>query len=198
MEENKEKAILQAAEEEFFEKGFDGARTVSIAQKAGVTHAMLHYYFRSKEQLFRKILDEKMAVFSESVLNVFSDTEKPLLERLEEGIRRHFDFLSSNPGLPAFILRELDRINLDMKELLSSRGLPIIRQTQQELDALASEGKIVRIDAITLLLDIVSQNVFPFVIGPVAAQVVGQENKDEIFSAIKEENVTIIKKRLQL
>ena len=135
MEENKEKAILQAAEEEFFEKGFDGARTVSIAQKAGVTHAMLHYYFRSKEQLFRKILDEKMAVFSESVLNVFSDTEKPLLERLEEGIRRHFDFLSSNPGLPAFILRELDRINLDMKELLSSRGLPIIRQTQQELDA---------------------------------------------------------------
>ena len=74
MEENKEKTILLAAEQEFLEKGFEGARTVSIAQKAGVTHAMLHYYFRTKEQLFKKILDEKMQLFTASVLNAISDT----------------------------------------------------------------------------------------------------------------------------
>lgn len=48
----KEQEILKAAEQEFLTKGYDGARTTSIAQAAGVTHAMLHYYFRTKEQLF--------------------------------------------------------------------------------------------------------------------------------------------------
>ena len=41
---NKEQAILEAAEREFIVKGFAGARTTSIAEAAGVTHAMLHYY----------------------------------------------------------------------------------------------------------------------------------------------------------
>ena len=54
---NKEQAILEAAEREFIAKGFAGARTTSIAEAAGVTHAMLHYYFRTKEQLFERILD---------------------------------------------------------------------------------------------------------------------------------------------
>ena len=58
---NKEQEILEAAEREFIAKGFAGARTTSIAEAAGVTHAMLHYYFRTKEQLFERILDEKMA-----------------------------------------------------------------------------------------------------------------------------------------
>ena len=40
---NKEQAILEAAEREFLDKGFAGARTTSIAKAAGVTHAMLHY-----------------------------------------------------------------------------------------------------------------------------------------------------------
>lgn len=51
--------ILQAAEREFMSKGFAGARTTSIAEAAGVTHAMFHYYFRTKEKLFDRIIAEK-------------------------------------------------------------------------------------------------------------------------------------------
>ena len=64
----KEQAILAAAEQEFLAKGFDGARTTSIAAAAGVTHAMLHYYFRTKENIFERILDEKLRLMGESVL----------------------------------------------------------------------------------------------------------------------------------
>lgn len=53
---NTEQLILEAAEQEFFTKGFGGARTAVIAEKAGVTHAMLHYYFRKKEYLFERIV----------------------------------------------------------------------------------------------------------------------------------------------
>ena len=58
---NKEQLILEAAESEFAAKGYDGARTTSIAKAAGVTHAMLHYYFRTKELLFERIIDKKIS-----------------------------------------------------------------------------------------------------------------------------------------
>lgn len=46
---NTEQAILQAAETEFLDKGFALAKTTEIAKQAGVTHAMLHYYYRTKK-----------------------------------------------------------------------------------------------------------------------------------------------------
>ena len=47
MKQNKEQEILKAAEDLFAEKGFKGATTTLIASRAGVTHAMLHYYYRT-------------------------------------------------------------------------------------------------------------------------------------------------------
>ncbi len=58
-ENDTEERILKAAETEFFTKGFDGARTTSIAERAGVTHAMLHYYFRSKALLFERVVNQR-------------------------------------------------------------------------------------------------------------------------------------------
>lgn len=48
MQNDTERAILTAAEQEFMLKGYGGARTTAIAEKAGVTHAMLHYYYRTR------------------------------------------------------------------------------------------------------------------------------------------------------
>ncbi|EKC60388.1 TetR family transcriptional regulator, partial [human gut metagenome] len=104
---NREDAILRAAEQEFLAKGFEGARTTSIAKAAGVTHAMLHYYFRTKEQLFERILDEKLQLMSQTVLSAFGEPGLPLAERLRNGIGRHFDFVAENPDLPRFIVNEV-------------------------------------------------------------------------------------------
>ena len=139
-----------------------------------------------------------MQVFSSSVINALGDAGKPLLERLESGIRNHFDFLAANPGLPSFIVREIGKRDIGVVEIIKEKALPILVQTQKDLDGLADEGKIVRIDAINLLLDIVSQNVFPFIVHPIAKDVWGQEKTDEVLSKIKEENVTIIMKRLAI
>ncbi len=49
--------ILDAAEDEFAEHGFDGTRMVAIAKRAGVTHGLLHYYFDSKDRLYEEVVD---------------------------------------------------------------------------------------------------------------------------------------------
>ena len=58
-----EARILKAAEEVFATAGFSGARTAAIAQRAGVPKANLHYYFGTKEALYRRLLENLLAVW---------------------------------------------------------------------------------------------------------------------------------------
>ncbi|MBW2404717.1 MAG: TetR family transcriptional regulator [Deltaproteobacteria bacterium] len=48
--------ILDAAEDEFADRGFHGTRMVAIAKGAGVTHGLLHYYFGSKDRLYEQVV----------------------------------------------------------------------------------------------------------------------------------------------
>ena len=49
-----EQAILRAAERLFLDKGFALTSTTEIAREAGCNQALVHYYFRTKENLFSK------------------------------------------------------------------------------------------------------------------------------------------------
>ncbi|MCU0821915.1 MAG: TetR/AcrR family transcriptional regulator [Spirochaetes bacterium] len=53
---NKKSIILEAAKKEFAEKGLDGARMESIARRAGVNKALLHYHYANKENLYKEVL----------------------------------------------------------------------------------------------------------------------------------------------
>jgi TetR/AcrR family transcriptional regulator len=51
-----ETLILQAAEKVFAEAGFGGATMQLIADMAGLPKANLHYYFATKEDLYRRVV----------------------------------------------------------------------------------------------------------------------------------------------
>lgn len=197
-----EQAILTAAEREFLTKGYDGARTTSIAEAAGVTHAMLHYYYRTKEQLFARILDEKMRLMSELVLTVLGKSDVPLLERIEEGMTRHFDFLAANPDLPRFIINELYS-QPDRSKRMRLRMLRMLRtwmyDAQRELDAMVENGRIEPVDIRMLMLDILSLNIFPFIASPLIEPILGSiaTDKNHFFGLCKAENRKIIMQRLK-
>jgi TetR/AcrR family transcriptional regulator len=50
--------ILEAAEQEFAANGFEGTTTADIAARAGLPKANLHYYFGTKEKIYRAVLDD--------------------------------------------------------------------------------------------------------------------------------------------
>src|SRR5487761_2345132 len=45
--------ILEAALDLFAEQGLDGATSKDIAERANVTHGLIYFYFKTKEELFR-------------------------------------------------------------------------------------------------------------------------------------------------
>ncbi|TGL44515.1 TetR/AcrR family transcriptional regulator [Leptospira perdikensis] len=53
---DKERDIIQAAEDVFAEVGFTGATTAELAKRAGVTERTLFKYFPSKFDLYKRIL----------------------------------------------------------------------------------------------------------------------------------------------
>ena len=199
---SKEQAILAAAAQEFMTKGFDGARTISIAKAAGVTHAMLHYYFRSKENIFERIFDEKMRLLSQSVLEAFEQQGLSLEERLRKGIESHFDYIAKYPGLPRFVVNEV-MSRPERHEMMQRRIGPmfesITKGLQRELDEAADRGECERMDVRMLMLDIVSLNVFSFIAMPIIEPLVGDLAVDrETFCRLrKQENVEVIMRRLK-
>jgi AcrR family transcriptional regulator len=55
--------ILQAAKREFAERGLSGSRVDSIARRARVNPALVHYYFENKEHLYAVVLGEILGEF---------------------------------------------------------------------------------------------------------------------------------------
>jgi len=101
-----EKRILEAAKKVFELSGFSGARMQQIADEAGISKASLHYYFRSKENLFDHIFNETMDAFM-VVVSTWEDTEENWETKLRNFIFEFFRFLETNSLL--FILQEVSR-----------------------------------------------------------------------------------------
>lgn len=196
-----EQLILEAAIKEFSAKGFDGARTASIAAEAGVTHAMLHYYFRTKENLFERIFKDKIRYILDMVMAPIMKSGGSIKERICSGIEAHFDFLLANRDLPVFFITTLNSrpelykgLIMELASISDSR----IRILQAECDKAHQAGEIGAVDVAMLLSSIASLNVLPFVAYPMMMAVTGYapDEYDTFMAARKKENVETILKRI--
>ena len=199
---NTEQKIIEAAEQEFLIKGFDGARTTSIAAKAGVTHAMFHYYFRTKEKIFEKIISQKLEMLTRLIIDSISLENLSLEEKLKRIIGSHIEFVSENPELPGFLVREIFN-NPERFEILKARfetfAPLLIQNLQKELDKGFEEGRYKKTDARMLLIDIISLNIFPYMAAPlINAILTGYMNDKEGFKELrKKENLQTIMKKIK-
>lgn len=196
---NTEEAILRAAEFEFLEKGFAGAKTVAIADRAGVTHAMLHYYYRSKRNLYEKILNDKMEMVIKSFVASFDLPDMDFVQRIKLGMEAHFDFIKANPLLPRFLINEVfARNDIGLMQLMRNKMSKVYEKVQREIDAAVGDGLLRPITAFELMVDIVSLNLFTFVALPILSDFSGMfyESEDLMLETRKRENVEMIMSRI--
>ena len=201
-EKNKEQAILEAAEHEFMEKGFEAAKTTKIASLAGVTHAMLHYYFRTKENLFDLVFDKKTRLLKESLFSAFDNPDMPLIEKIQTGMEAHFELIRANAHLPRFVLNELIYKPKRLKMLegkIKKISASVAGKISVEIEREVKKGTINPIDPVTLMLDIASMNIFVFAVLPLLRTfaVGAYDSEDAFLEARKKENVEIIMRRLK-
>ena len=103
-----EQRILDAAKKVFMHKGLSGARMQDIADEAGINKAMLHYYFRSKDQLFEMIFKEAASSLFPKVIAIVAE-DISLFDKIRKFTREYLDIVIENPYLPLFVLNEINR-----------------------------------------------------------------------------------------
>lgn len=163
---------------------------------------MLHYYYRTKEQLFECVIDKNVSLIIATMFSSLGKADMPFLDRLKVSISSHFDIVASNPLLPHFFLNEIisrpERYNM-MQNKLETSAKEIFSKVQIEIDEQSKQGNIEWIDARMLFMSIVSLNIFPFIALPFAKRMMGDllDNQDSFLEQRKAENIKTIMRRLK-
>ena len=157
-----EEKIFEAATDVFVDKGMDGARMQDIATHAGINKALLHYYFRTKDQLFNAVFE----MIARKVLKKFApvfDEKLSLEAKIRFFFREHITFLQENPRLPGFLLNEVNRNPERIKKLLKNVDFDVLwsklyEQHKEELE----KYNITQATMPQVMVSIAAISVFPF------------------------------------
>lgn len=133
--------ILAAAEKVFHANGFKGARTSLIAQEAGISRTMMHYYFNSKEELFQEVLRKSLGVLLSYAKGVL-DQPKDIQGLIENLVDLLCDIFAMKPGLPSFVVNILNESPEMAFFLANSQPDNLPKQLDVLLEAAKQRGEV--------------------------------------------------------
>jgi len=187
--------ILKTAAREFLGYGFSGTRMQTIADKAGINKALLHYHFSSKEELYRKILRAQFEGLISALLEIFESDEafEPWLKKV---ISHLVNETATKPHLSRFLIWELSGSATHLprlfKEMLAERSDALI---PQRIAAKLLQAGLPDYPPHQFLFNLHSLCIYPSMARPLLEQIVGKEvygGKDfisqreaEVFDMIK-------------
>ena len=161
MELTTEEKIITAARSVFTKKGFSATRTRDIAEEADINLALLNYYFRSKKNLFRIIIEEKFEELFGMIAPILSDGNISLEEKIETLVTNYTTLLLENEDLPFFVLSELksnEYILEKVKKNAKMLSQPVIENQLKE--------RGFKISTLNFIMNIISMTMFPFLSKP--------------------------------
>ncbi|MFZ1530139.1 MAG: TetR/AcrR family transcriptional regulator [Ferruginibacter sp.] len=184
-----EEKILAAAKKVFIARGMDGARMQDIADEAGINKAMLHYYFRSKEQLFETIFKAVSGRFI-SQLEELLASGLDFYQKIERVCEAYINMATENPFMPIFVLSEVNRQPGTFIKKMFGGHLPNLAPLAKQLQQEIKKGNIKKISTEQLVMHIWSLCVFPFIAKPLFSGLLNIDEKK--YRALMEERKKMV------
>jgi TetR/AcrR family transcriptional regulator len=171
-----EKRIMEAAKKVFHEKGFEGARMQEIADEAGINKALLHYYYRSKENLFHDVFKDALReIFAQ--LFAIAEKEAPLEEKIRSIFHDYISFLQKNSYIPGFILAELHKNPERLTAVFKEAGISPV-QLFERIKGSVGDDSIRDLDHRHFIINILSLCIFPIVAKPIIQTIFDLSGKE--------------------
>lgn len=140
----KEAAILQEAENQFAQFGFEGASLENIGAAAGISRHNLLYYFASKEVLYRRVLDDVLDQWLAG-MDELSHGDDPL-QALRAYVRLKLRFSRERPNGVKVFTKEVIAGAPRYGEAITARVGPLLRKEVRTFERWAREGRIARVN----------------------------------------------------
>jgi AcrR family transcriptional regulator len=162
--------ILLAAEKVFADKGFFTTKMTDIANKAEFGTGTLYKYFKSKEDLYFTLIDEKMEEFNQLVKAVFSQ-KTTSIKKIEKVLRLLSEFIERNRDFFRIYISEMNRFEWTIKDELGKaiykKMVAYIKILSEVLKQGVKEGEFKSMSPLDLahaLVGIVNSLVFEWLI----------------------------------
>jgi AcrR family transcriptional regulator len=134
---------LDAALKTFSVHGFAGGSIANIARLHKVSPALIHYYFRNKDELWRAALNHGIGDVIRDLATTIGDlTELDAVSRLKFFIRRYIAIVSERPEVFGVIIRESETPGPRLTWLTQRHLNPLYSLWTKLVEAGQSEGKI--------------------------------------------------------
>jgi len=176
---NTRERIIDCAEEVFAEKGFGGARIRDISERAGVTGAMIHYYFNSKEELLRAVLTRIVEDLVNLTGKVAPEPIPPVV-KVELFFTHFFDYASRHRNFTRITSMETGHDNQEFfLNLIKSFLRPLYEEARDFLRRGMDAGVFRPIDPDHLLTAIYGMTMSYFSDSPFLEILMGQDSTTE-------------------
>lgn len=172
--------LLDAAAAQFAGTGIAAASLRAIAQEAGVTPAMLHYYFGNKDALVRALLTERLlptVLPLRETLAAVGDSPLELAQAFAHGVS---DVVAQLPWLPALWVREVLCEGGVLREFVFREVMPSLPQVlAKRFESAHKAGQLAPgIDPRLLVVSLVGLTLFPAAGAPIWQKAFGMPGLD--------------------
>ncbi len=175
---NTEERIFDAAIDAFCDHGYDGTKMQLIADKAEISKASLHYYFRSKDRLFEQVVRR---LFSELITRVTGglqpeDDIETIIRKLISG---YISTFIKYKRQTYFIFSEMMKHEKLVDKIIGGvMNIGNIHLIAKRLEAEKESGTIIDISAEHLLVNMISMSVYPIIAEPLVRRVFTMDKKE--------------------
>ena len=139
-----EARILKAAVELFSRKGFDGTRTVEIAEASGLPKANVYYYFPTKEAIYTTLIERLLKGWDKALDEITPDREPR--EALSAYVAAKLDYSRKHVAESRFFANEMLRGGGFLSRAQRRHMQEITRDRVGIVEAWIRDGKMAPVD----------------------------------------------------
>ena len=169
--------LLDAALQCFVAQGVAGTRLRDIAQRAGVTPALVNYYFGDKQQLLRSLVDARILPVVQGLAARLAGAGDGLPATIDAFVEGVAATVQDNPWWPQLWVREVLCEGGALRDLLIDEVAPQVARTMVARFAAAqARGELnPGLDPRLLMTSLVGLTLFPAAGAPIWRSLLGAE-----------------------
>jgi len=172
--------MLDAALSLFSAHGIAATSLRDIARTAGVTPALLHYYFGGKPRLVDTVIAERLMPVVGQMRDALQGNDGDTAALIAAFVRAAFALLDRHPWFPPLWAREVLSEGGALRELLLKRIAPMIpQQLARQFGAAQRNGEInPDLDPRLLVVSLIGLTLFPAASAPIWRSMFRSEDID--------------------